>query len=738
MPGDHIVGVYYPWLDYKWPGFPAGVPVKNPLLADVPSLFYPLKIFSMGLFRSGKFPTWNPMIFNGYPLLATFQSGVLNPFNLYFMFFSNPVAWTLYIATQPLLALLFMYFFLRTLGIRKIASVLGAVVYAFCGFNLLWLEYGIHGYVAAYIPLLFLLVGRRRWLMAAVVLAAQLFAGYPQISLYTIIFLGFWVLWGRTRITFAPLYKYILTVLLGLGLAGLLLVPGFELFSRSQRVGESLAGGSKSGAFYPVSQLITLIAPDYFGNPSTYNVWGGVQYTNNTGYASAVALVLGLLALVLSRRRDKYFFAGLYLLPVFLSLPTPASFFIQKLPVFSASVMTRIMVFSGFSLAVLAAAGTDVLSRSVAFRFSQLKYLLLPLFIIVGFAWAADVRTGPEKIIALRNLFFPTIFVITAYFSVFLITMVPKLKNIVLVLLVLEVTAELFRFGWKYNVFFPDRLIFPPTKITDYLKAHPGYRLDGGDVLPLSVWMAYGLKSGSGYDAVYPGLWSRYESALDYGSIYRPKGRFNDVTNYASPLFDIAGNGYILALNRRPDGLPDPAGVPYPRFSLPKFEQVFAYKTVRVYRNLQALPEFSLITGYEVIKGEDNIISRLQDPRFDSKRLVVLEENPGVKLAGTTNNGSLKLLSDIPGNQLFAVDLPAPAILLNTQEDYPGWQAVVDGNPVQIYRADYAFQAVILPSGSHRVEFTYEPDSIKIGASVSIISLMTIFGLSKFFRRQAA
>ena len=728
MPGDHIIGVYYPWLDYKWPGYPAGVPVKNPLLADVPSLFYPLKIFSMGLFKSGIFPSWNPLIFNGYPLLATFQSGVLNPFNFYFLIFNNTVAWTLFIATQPLLALLFMYYFLRILKLNKISSVLGAVVYAFCGFNLLWLEYGIHGYVAAYIPLLFLLVFRRKYLLTAVIFSAQLFSGYPQISLYTILFLGIWAIWLEGGIKLSIFLKYSLSVILGLTLAAFLLVPGFELFRLSQRVGEPLSGG-QTGAFYPVKQLITLLAPDYYGNPSTYNVRGGVQYTNNTGYASVIAIVMALGALVLSRSRHKYFFAGLYLLPIFLSLPTPVSYFIQKLPLFSASVMTRIMVFSCFSLSVLAASGLDSFIRSHFLRFKQLKLLLLPLAVFMCFV--------PDNAISLRNLFFPVLFLLIIYFSVFLIVRIPKLKNIAVCLIIFSVTAELFRFGWKYNPFFPAGLIFPPTRITDYLKNQKDFRIDGGDTLPLSVWMAYYLQSGSGYDAVYPGVWSQYLSAVDNGNINHPKGRLGDVTNYSSPLFDIGSTGYILALKRDAEGKPDPKGVPYPRFNLSKLEPVYSDGSVQIYKNTQALPKYSLKTGYEVITGKDSIISRLQEPGFAKKLDLILETDPHLKLSPAVT-GSVSVVSEKPGTEILQITATGPALLLNTQEYYPGWQAQIDGSVIKIYKADFAFQSVIVPGGNHIVEFTYRPLSITIGACISFISAIIILVIHLFFRRRFA
>lgn len=65
-----MVERFFHWLDYKW-GYVVGVPVKNPLLSDVPSLLYPWCSFTID-------QIWNPFYFGGMPLLANFQSVVFS------------------------------------------------------------------------------------------------------------------------------------------------------------------------------------------------------------------------------------------------------------------------------------------------------------------------------------------------------------------------------------------------------------------------------------------------------------------------------------------------------------------------------------------------------------------------------------------------------------------------------------------------------------------------------------
>ena len=54
---------------------------------------------------------------------------------------------------------------------------------------------------------------------------------------------------------------------------------------------------------------------------------------------------------------------------------------------------------------------------------------------------------------------------------------------------------------------------------------------------------------------------------------------------------------------------------------------------------------------------------------------------------------------------------------------YPnGWHATVDGQPLDLIRADWTLRAALLPAGEHEVVMTFLPDSYRQGATVSRIA----------------
>ncbi|MGB4840031.1 MAG: YfhO family protein, partial [Saprospiraceae bacterium] len=62
-----------------------------------------------------------------------------------------------------------------------------------------------------------------------------------------------------------------------------------------------------------------------------------------------------------------------------------------------------------------------------------------------------------------------------------------------------------------------------------------------------------------------------------------------------------------------------------------------------------------------------------------------------------------------------------------------GWQAYIDGKPVDHIRADYLLRALKLPSGKHTVVFDFKPNSYYLGNKISAISsilLLVLLGYS--------
>lgn len=59
-----------------------------------------------------------------------------------------------------------------------------------------------------------------------------------------------------------------------------------------------------------------------------------------------------------------------------------------------------------------------------------------------------------------------------------------------------------------------------------------------------------------------------------------------------------------------------------------------------------------------------------------------------------------------------------------------GWEATVDGKPVEIGRVNYVLRALRLPAGEHEVAFRFDPQSLKVTNSISMAAISIIYILA--------
>lgn len=755
IPADFIVGTYYPWLDYVWESYSAGVPVKNPLLADVPSLIYPLRAYAAEIMRSGQVPLWNNLQFGGYPLLANFQSAVLYPLNIFYFLINTVDAWSIQVILQPLFACIFMYLFLVELRLSKLASLLGSFVYAFSGFNVIFLEYNVHGHVAAFIPLILLLIDKyiktsRLFLLVllSISIAIQIFAGYPQLTFYTLLLALGWAIFRLgIRDIFLQKKKVIFVCLflgLGLLLSSVQILPGLELLFLSQRTTEGAAGGIDV-AYLPWLKLITLVAPDFFGNPSTYNYWGPGDYTTTVGYSGVIPLLLCVVAFVKRRKSVKKFFLLTGLLSLFFALPNPVSYFVSSSGAFGtgAALATRVLVLFNLSVAVLCAYGLDALTRtkfvvSDFIRTVRVFCLTVFTFFVPFLVWYFLGGIKESYIfpsfsnmeinlrVVTRNIVLPTLFLSFSVVLVFARAKFQRITKLIAILLFVTTTAELFRFGWKYTPFSKRGFVYPTTPVLEFLQGREKpFRFSEGDVIPISMWMPYRLESASGYDAVYPESWAKYLSVVNTGNPNAaPMGRYGSIYSYSSPLLDLANVKYVISLKRNKQALPDQDGQVSYKLRGEKFEKVYEDRTVVVLENKKALPRAFLVADWEVLK-QDEVLPKLLESNFPIDRKIILTEDfDGFVQSQGTLESKLDYLEYSYKNYKIVTNSNQNAFLFVSDSWYPGWKAFVDGNETKIYQADYTFRAIPVERGKHTVEFIYDPISFRIGKWLSMATII--------------
>lgn len=87
----------------------------------------------------------------------------------------------------------------------------------------------------------------------------------------------------------------------------------------------------------------------------------------------------------------------------------------------------------------------------------------------------------------------------------------------------------------------------------------------------------------------------------------------------------------------------------------------------------------------------------------DSLATITLEEHLPNTIKYTSNNT----------NDGFAVF---------SENFYNGWKATIDGKEAEIHRVDYVLRGLAIPKGKHTIEFTFEPQVVKTGSTIALVS----------------
>lgn len=715
FPGDLLVGAYLPWLEHKW-GYPTGVPVKNPLISDVFSQFYIWKSLIAESWRNGQVPFWNPYSYSGYPLMANFHSGVFYPLNIFYVF-GDVWGWTLLVMSAAFGGLMTMYLYLRQIKMNRLGSVLGAIVYAFSGFAISWAQFITAAHAMIWIPLLPLLLERyfetkRKYYLfwIPVVFFLLVTSGHFQILVYTSIFFVCYLLWKWwEKKELSSILSLVPIGVLTIGIALFQLLPTIELTKFGLRFSENIISAHNYGLL-PIKNILTIFAPDFFGNPATGNFFGFFNYHETIIYGSMAAFVVLVMTFFYRSNKYRVFYLVVAMVSIALAFDTIVgrSLYTLKVPGLSTSDAGRIASYLALSVGVLFASfitNIDKVSSKKIFLSFGICIVCLLSAIYLAKSSSSTFVTGvgslsvPQRqAVAVRNLILPTILMISSFL---LIIGYKKYKGIG-VLLVVLVVFDLFRFGWKYIPFVPEKIIYPETEITSWLEEKGKtevFRIERerGELMPPATWMQYRLMSASGYDpmarADYVQTYQKVINGNNSGLI----SRYSEPERYNASALGLFNVKYLLAIKRDKVGRIPGDQINY-TIDQKEWKKVYETGSTVILENTKYQPRVRFISGL----GEARISS------YTPNKVIV---------QFTKGSGGKLMLAD---------------------SWYPGWTATVNGRKTVIEECQEIFRCVNISNDTGEVVFQYLPSNFYIGTIVSTISaVITFLGLVVYSRKKA-
>lgn len=144
-----------------------------------------------------------------------------------------------------------------------------------------------------------------------------------------------------------------------------------------------------------------------------------------------------------------------------------------------------------------------------------------------------------------------------------------------------------------------------------------------------------------------------------------------------------------------------------------------------VYKNNNALPRYFFVSNVEK-KNSMEVLQAIKAETFDPGKTAFTEVD-APKVEAVDSTATIKVVKYTDEISRLEVNATGNNFLVFSATYHPkGWKATVDGNPVELYRADHAFMGIVVPKGKHVVEFNFAPTSFYVSkyAALSLSSLL--------------
>jgi hypothetical protein len=768
-PGRTLSASDYLWTATPWNSSPpAGIPLfgSNREQFDSTVQFQPaLQTVRRAL---PDLPRWDASTLSGRPLLGDPQAAVFSIFSLpaYVLPFWKSLA---LIAALKVFVGAFGAFLLgRMVGMRMGGALVCGLAFGFSLWQVTWVSWP-HSGVWALLPWVCLLCeacvrrpGPLPFAGLAGVVGLQFLAGHPSSS-YQVLFVAglFWL--GRVLLMRRPWRAAgarLLTLAgagsVGTALAALMLIPFAELLAHSN---DSELRSSLAELFVtPRRFVFGLMLHDYWGHGR-----GAIQFASQLPerafYVGALPLMLAVAALIARPALERIAVAAFGVAGLLVATGTaPLYDLVLDLPGFSAAHNGRFAVVTVLCLAVLAGWGLDELtgdrlSRTRRAWVAGVAALLAALPIVVvgagGYlardaigpalrvAWgfetptqqlAKSVAGGPAEVVHLASLFEWLVLAGLAL-GLLLLRVTGRLGATAFAGLAVGLVAlDLFVAGMGYNPAIPVGHAEQPatpairflqdTRPARFTAIKPEARISFSAPLPPNVSMRYGLYDTRGY--VIP-TEERYSNIWRRAIVANPRCYYIFCTTVAATkpaaMKALALFGVKYLLQNYGD----------PPLKLPGTHLAFDGPDARVYTNPDALPRAFLVAGQQMVNGGGAALDAVTSPSFSARRVAITEKPiAGLSQGATPAAGTARIERYEAEHVSLRTDSDRPALLVLTDNWYPGWKATVDGHDAEVHRVDYLIRGVSVPAGAHQVEFSYSPESWRVGWILSLCALIAI------------
>lgn len=712
-------------------------PVHNLLLSDPPVQFFPWLSFTGAALRAKTLPQWNPKLLGGLPVTPngfvnvyyppTWMTAVLAPFDAYNAF----------VLLHLVLGALGVFVFARTLGARPLAAWVGGLLVFTAQFWVHWSTHLLHIAGMVWLPWALvatkLLIDKpspRRAAGLALVFGLWWLGANPQYAYYGTLTMGAWAVAllahrkvvSKERVVPAAA-AFAGAIILGTALAAPILLP------TASRSADIVREGVKQAAtdHLPQPQAIRLLVPDAYGNARDGIYFRyDIELEMDSPFMGVTALLLAAAAIGSRDRRAWILLGGVGAVLVIVFTGLPHRIFFAVVPGYNRfRVNARWLSVLPAIVAPLAAVGLSrLLDSDRRARRGLLAAGAVSVAAVGGwFLWIRNLAEADPS----EDYFSERAIIAVAFVAAVVVTgrLAARWPRAAVGVLAVVVMAEITQVPTEWYPRVDERDAYPPVAVGQVADArggrliHVGPRTEFPPYAPNLPMVAGGADS-QGQSVLFPETYDRYLRLVDdYGELV-------EAVNNAPPLADAS-----LLSSRLLDVLDVRTVITPPEVAVPPEYPVLVKGSANAYGRASLGPAALVPAAAPVT--DDEMWRRVADPAWDpAATAAVLGLREPVSGSPGRVSGPVSVR---PESEVWEVDAPGGGFLRVSGNWDEGWSARIDGRRQPVLRADGIFRGVVVPPGSHRVEFTYRNVDEARGRMIAAVALVLMALLVVPWRR---
>jgi hypothetical protein len=688
---------------------------------------YPLAHYFRDSFWRGELPLWNAYNEFGTPFLAQWGTMVLYPPSLIYLLLPLPWSLSIFCLLHLFLGGMGMYVLTSRWTGNRLAAGVAGVAFAFSGLvlnclmwpnytaSLAWMPWVVHAVTLVWEQ------GNRRLVGASLAGALQMLSGTPEVILFTWLIVA--ALWLFTRAqtwqsAWSSGWRTMAVVVLVAGLSAAQLLPFFELLSNSQR-----DTAFEKGVWpLPVWGWANLFVPMFrvFVTGCGVCFQHGQMFTSSI-YSGIFIMMLVIPALVYHRDRRVWLFASIAIASIVLAMGHKAGVYPllrTGLPQIGFMRYTsKFIMLLSFVLPILGAFGLSNIMDGER-QSQRLRTMMVAgaAVSVLGIGIIIFARYSPfaahEWFITFANGSTRIAFLIALSGSVFFLVRMEGSNRqwLFQCLILLLVWLDLLSHVPSQNPTLDREALTVPIPQLQKLSPRPQL---GVSRAALTVEALNGFQSAGTSNLTQTFLLMRngmFANANLVEKIPKADGFY--------PLSIKEARNVVLRLFRTPHK---------PREGLGRFvgiSQIVSATNLTVWEPRRDYLPMITAGQRPVFANPADTLAGVMATNFAPEAMVFLPEAAREQISATNAVQTRVVSFDVREHSLRAeVEAAGPSLVVIAQAFYPAWRASVDGKPVRLWRANYAFQALEVGGGNHHIEVVYEDRAFWLGALISVLGI---------------